>query len=302
MPSQLPYRGRFAPSPTGPLHFGSLVAATGSYLQAKQHNGEWLLRIDDIDPPREQKDAATSILKTLESFGFEWDSDILYQSNRSNRYQEAVDDLIDQQLAYYCNCSRASIIKKSGQTSNKIIYPGYCRDKSLNKSSDTSVRLRSSNEPISFNDLIQGKQNFNLEHTVGDFILQRRDRLYSYHLASGIDDVEQNITEVIRGADLLGCTPCHIYVQRSLNLSTPHYHHLPIAVDKSGQKLSKQTHAEPINAKNAVVLLYKTLKFLGQMPPLDLIDADLKDIWSWAIYHWRLDLIPKNTHITVDWK
>lgn len=301
MTFQLPYRGRFAPSPTGPLHFGSLVAATGSYLQAKLHNGEWLVRIDDIDPPREQKGAATDILKTLESFGFEWDSEVLYQSTRSKRYHEAVDELLNQNLAYHCNCSRASIIKNSGQISNKIIYPGYCRDKSLNQSAETSIRLRSNNDTIHFHDLIQGEQNFNIESDIGDFIIQRRDHLYSYHLASGIDDAEQGITEVIRGADLLECTPSHMFVQRNLKLSTPQYHHLPIAVDRTGQKLSKQTYAEPINAKNAVVLLYKTLKFLGQKPSKGLMDANQNDIWLWAKKNWQLDLIPKKTHITIDW-
>ena len=301
MAYQPPYRGRFAPSPTGPLHFGSLVAAMGSYLQAKYHNGEWLIRIDDIDPPREQKDAASKILKTLESFGFEWDSDVLYQSSRSKRYQEAVDDLVDQQLAYHCNCSRTSILKRSAQSGNKIIYPGYCRDKSLTQTAKTSIRLRSNSNLIQFTDLIQGEQNYNIEDSIGDFIIQRRDRLYSYHLASGIDDAEQNITEVMRGADLLDSTPCHIYVQRRLNLLSPDYTHLPIAIDKTGQKLSKQTHAEPIKTKNAVVLLYKTLKFLGQMPPVDLMDAHQNDIWLWAISHWRLDLIPKKIYLTEDW-
>ncbi|MDH5661013.1 MAG: glutamate--tRNA ligase family protein, partial [Gammaproteobacteria bacterium] len=175
------YRGRFAPSPTGPLHFGSLIAATGSYLQAKHQDGEWLLRIDDIDPPREQKGAIDDILRTLDGFGFEWDEKILYQSNRLQRYQEAVDELIKQQLAYPCSCSRASIIKKTGKIKGDIIYPGFCRNGPLVKSenlSDYSIRLRCNDEYIQFNDAIQGKQNIHLSNLNGDFIIQRRDRLF----------------------------------------------------------------------------------------------------------------------------
>ena len=210
------YRGRFAPSPTGPLHFGSLIAAVGSYLQAKHHQGEWLIRIDNIDPPREQKGAADDILKTLESFGFEWDYDVLYQSSKLQRYQDAVNDLIKQKLAYPCSCSKRSIKQKTGQTESEIIYPGYCRngpliksDEPLEKSSDYSIRLRCNNDLIHFEDAIQGKQDINLEKYKGDFIIQRRDRYFSYQLATGIDDAEQGITEVVRGADLLDCTPAH---------------------------------------------------------------------------------------------
>lgn len=290
------YRGRFAPSPTGPLHFGSLVAAMGSYLQAKHQNGEWLLRIDDIDPPREQKGAADDILRTLEGFGFEWDENVQYQSNRLERYQEAVHDLLKQRLAYPCSCSRKSIIKKTGQTKGETVYPGFCRDGPLEKlteSSDYSIRLRCNNDLIHFNDAIQGQQTCNLENLNGDFILQRRDGYFSYHLASGIDDAEQQITEVVRGADLLSCTPSQIHVQHMLNLSSPHYCHLPIAVNEKGQKLSKQSHAKPLDMKDSVALLCKTLKFLGQMPPIELMNANQEEIWKWAKNHWQLDLVPK---------
>ena len=299
MSPQPSYRGRFAPTPSGPLHFGSLIAATGSYLQAKSHHGEWLLRIDDIDPPREQKGAADGILKTLEGFGFEWDSEVLYQSTRTQRYQEAVDELIQQHVAYACSCSRKELLKNAEQTKSGTVYPGFCRTKLLNITAETSTRLRCDNEPVRFKDLIQGNQSIDMENHIGDFILQRRDRLFSYHLASGIDDVEQKITEVIRGADLLNCTPCHIHVQRRLNLPSPDYHHLPLAVYETGQKFSKQTHASPIEVKHSVVLLYNTLKFLGQMPPIHLMDSTQKDIWEWAKTNWRLDLVPKKIQITV---
>ena len=299
MSPQLSYRGRFAPTPSGPLHFGSLIAATGSYLQAKSLNGEWLLRIDDIDPPREQKGAADAILSTLEGFGFEWDSEVLYQSTRTQRYQEAVDELIQQRVAYACSCSRKALLKNTEQTKGGTIYPGFCRNKSLNITTETSTRLRCDNEPVQFVDLIQGNQSFDMENDIGDFILQRRDRIFSYHLASGIDDAEQQITEVVRGADLLNCTPCHIHVQRRLNLPSPQYHHLPIAINRTGQKFSKQTHASPIDAKDSVALLYNTLKFLGQMPPINLMDSSQQDIWKWAKINWRLNLVPQKLQITV---
>lgn len=291
------YRGRFAPSPTGPLHFGSLVAAMGSYLQAKTQNGEWLLRIDDIDPPREQKGAANDILRTLEGFGFEWDQDVLFQSKRQKRYQEAVYYLLEQKLAYPCSCSRKSILEKTGQSKGEAVYPGFCRNGTIEKlpeSSNNSIRLLSDNKLIKFDDGILGSQSFNLEKMSGDFILQRRDGYFSYHLASGVDDAEQNITEVVRGADLLNCTPSQIHVQHSLKLLPPMYSHLPIVMNETGQKLSKQSHAKPIEITESVDLLYKSLKFLGQMPPIELINTNNEDIWHWAKKHWRLELVSNN--------
>ncbi len=287
------YRGRFAPSPTGPLHFGSLVAAMGSYLQAKRQNGEWLLRIDDIDPPREQKGVVDNILKTLDGFGFEWNGEVLYQSNRRERYHEVVHHLLEQKLAYPCSCSRKSILEKTGQTKGETVYPGFCRNGPLENLSEYSIRLRCNHELIQFDDAILGPQSFDLEKMNGDFVLQRRDGYFSYHLASGIDDAEQGITEVVRGADLLNCSPGQIHVQQTLGLSPPLYCHLPIVLSESGQKLSKQSHAKPIDSKESVDLLYKSLKFLGQMPPIELMQSNNKEIWNWAINHWQLDLVSK---------
>ncbi len=303
MSQQSSYRGRFAPSPTGPLHFGSLIAAMGSYLQAKQQQGVWLLRIDDIDPPREQKGAATGILKTLEGFGFEWDEDVLYQSKRLNRYLDAVNDLMRQKQAYLCSCSRKSILKDSGQSKQQkqLVYPGYCRNRAISNHHDCSIRLRCENKLISFHDKIQGKQSINLEKDVGDFIIQRRDQYFSYQLASGIDDAEQNITEVVRGADLLKCTPCQRHVQKMLCLANPEYCHLPIVLGDNKQKLSKQNHAAAILEKNATSLLFKALKFLGQMPPIELMYDKKEDLWKWAKSNWRIDLVPKQPKLKIDW-
>ena len=295
MSGVIKYKGRFAPSPTGPLHFGSLVAAVGSYLQARHAKGKWLVRIDAIDPPREQEGAADNILSTLEQFGFEWDEQILYQSKRQSYYQDVVDELIRQQLAYPCSCSRSSILKKTGQRKGKIIYPGFCRNGPLEKLSDYSIRLRTNRELIRFNDLIMGEQTVDLEASQGDFIIQRRDHLFSYHLASGIDDVEQGITEVVRGSDLLNCTPNQLHVQHVLKFRSPQYCHLPIAVSENGQKLSKQTHAQPIEPHDAANLLVKTLKFLGQVPPIELINSSKEEVWNWAIKHWQLNLVPQQS-------
>lgn len=293
------YRGRFAPSPTGPLHFGSLIAATGSYLQAKHQNGTWLVRIDDIDPPREIKGAADNILKTLEGFGFEWDESVLYQSSRQQRYQDAVDSILASRLAYPCSCSRTYIQNNTPDNDGRLVYPGFCRNGPVLKHEDDketveySTRLLCDNEPVQFTDAIQGKQIFDLKKLSGDFIIKRRDHYFSYQLASGIDDAEQGITEVVRGSDLLDCTAQQISIQKALNLSTPQYCHLPIAVNSDGQKLSKQNHATPIKTENAAVLLYKTLKFLGQLPPTNLQEGNLQDIWKWSKTHWRLDLVPR---------
>ena len=300
MPISNIYRGRFAPSPTGPLHFGSLVAAVGSYLQAKHQHGEWLVRIDDIDPPREIDGAADNILKTLEDFGFEWDESVLYQSSRHHYYQEIVDELVKQELAYPCSCSRTSILKKTGQVKGDTIYPGFCRNGPLENSSDYTIRVRCNSEPICFNDAIQGEQNFNLEKNHGDFVIQRRDHYFAYHLATGIDDSEQKITEVVRGADLLNCTPNQLHIQRILNLSSPQYSHLPVAVSYDGQKLSKQNHAKAINPSESVELLYKTLKFLGQMPSIELMNVSQEEIWDWAIKHWQLHLVPQKSQQTIN--
>jgi len=295
-----PYRGRFAPSPTGDLHFGSLIAAVGSYLQAQTNNGDWFIRIDDIDPPREIAGASQSILNTLEQFGFEWDGEVSYQSHNLKSYQEVVEHLIETKQAYTCSCSRSDIINKTQQDKGQIIYPGFCRQGALKKQSEMSVRLLCADDStVEFSDAIQGKQIINIEKTIGDFIIQRRDKHFSYHLASGYDDGTQDITEVVRGADLLNCTASQLYIQKVLKLESPDYCHLPVAVNSQGQKLSKQSFAEPINPANSVELLYKTLKFLGQMPPIDLLKGSQQDMWLWAKSHWQLRLVPQLYQLTV---
>ncbi len=281
------YIGRFAPSPTGPLHFGSLVAAVGSYLEAKKNSGKWLLRIEDIDPPREVTGATTSIIKTLEEFDFEWDGDILYQSQRYDIYQEYVDKLIAESQAYPCGCSRKEIAAASPRSANGMVYPGTCRD-GLNDKDPRSTRLLTENIDIHFKDQVQGEILQNLEADSGDYIIRRADGLYAYNLAVVIDDQLSGITDIVRGYDLIPCTCQHIYLQRVLHFDTPSYTHLPIAVNNSGQKLSKQNLAKEVNSAQRVKTLYDAITFLNQAPDKSLLNAELQDIWEWAITNWDI--------------
>lgn len=283
------YVGRFAPSPTGLLHFGSLIAAAGSYLDARTNNGRWLLRIDDIDPPREQPGATDGILRSLEQFGFEWDGAVLLQSTRNEAYRAALAQLHEQGLTFFCTCSRKQIAEEGDRA-----YPGTCRQRRIPPPGrEHSIRLCVDAENTGFNDLIQGAYAQNLRNDVGDFVLLRRDGFYSYHLACSVDDAFQGVTRAVRGADLLDSTPRQIHLQTLLKLSNPQYAHLPVALNVDGQKLSKQNLARELDAGRREQLLWEALRFLGQQPPSDLRNADLKSIWDWAFVHWSLDNVPK---------
>lgn len=283
------YVGRFAPSPTGPLHFGSLIAAVGSYLDARAHSGKWLLRIDDIDPPREQPGAASSILRSLEQFGFEWDGAVLLQSTRGEAYREALRQLQDGGQVFFCTCSRKQIAEE-GDT----VYPGTCRQcVNAPPGKKYSIRLRIDVETTAFTDLVQGTYAQNLSTDVGDFVLLRRDGFYSYHLACSVDDAWQGVTHVVRGADLLDSTPRQIHLQRLLSLATPQYAHLPVATNTDGQKLSKQNLARALDTEHREQLIWDALQFLGQEPPLQLKRASLATLWEWALANWSLHKIPK---------
>ena len=244
-----------------------------------------------------------SIHLVNKAFGFEWDGAVLYQSDNQQHYQEITNQLLKSELAYPCSCSRRSVLKKTGQIKGQgeIFYPGFCRQGPLlnsQESPDYSIRLRCNHRTIQFDDYIQGQQSVDLEKTRGDFILQRRDQYFSYQLASGVDDAEQGITEVVRGADLIECTPCQLYVQHVLQLRSPQYCHIPTAVNAAGQKLSKLTHAAAISPNNSVELLYKALKFLGQQPPIALMGETKDELWRWAINHWQLELVSKKLQQT----
>jgi len=284
------YRGRFAPSPSGPLHFGSLVAATASYLQARHRGGEWWVRIDDIDPPREAAGASDAILRVLEAFGFEWDGSVDYQSQRLARYRDALAQLQAAGLVYPCGCSRKTISEQHPDG----VYPGTCRGGLAPGHSVRAWRLRIPEHVIEYKDNILGMQRVDLTREVGDFVLWRADGYVAYQLATGLDDAEQGITEVVRGADLLDSTPRQRLVQTALGLPNPDYAHHPVVVGRHGQKLSKQNQAPPLDVKQASALLAAALEFLGHPLPASMRGDSLDQIWQWALQHWDLEQIPKS--------
>jgi glutamyl-Q tRNA(Asp) synthetase len=315
-----PYRGRFAPSPTGPLHFGSLVAAVGSYLEAKTRGGAWLLRMEDLDPPREQPGAGDAILRTLEACGMCWDGEIMYQSRRSAAFAEALARLRTQGLVYPCACTRREIADShlafarsahepplahaggrgaggEGDRDGAPIYPGTCRKGIAAGKAPRATRLRVEGDAIEFEDGLQGRIRQDLAAEVGDFVLQRADGLYAYQLAVVVDDAEQGITDVVRGADLLDSTPRQIYLQRLLGLPAPRYLHLPAAVNAAGEKLSKQTLAPPVDAQDPVPALVQVMQLLGQTPPACLRRATLRAFWDWAFLNWKTERIPRRRRL-----
>jgi len=290
------YIGRFAPSPTGPLHFGSLIAAVASYAEAKKQHGKWLVRMEDLDKPREIAGAAEEIIKTLSAFGFEWDGEILYQSQRAAYYQAAFDQLINQGFIYPCSCSRKEIADSASIGIEGAIYQGTCLIHKLKPNTPLAWRIKTNDEAWGFTDAIQTNNSKilsqNLSKDIGDFVLKRADGFFAYQLAVVVDDAAQGITHIVRGADLLSSTPRQIYLQHLLNFKQPHYAHVPIAVNAAGEKLSKQTLAEAINSQHASSLLTKTLQFLGQSAPPELQESTIEDVWDWTFKHWDLNKIP----------
>ena len=290
--------GRFAPSPTGPLHFGSLIAALASYCEAKTQGGKWLVRMEDLDKPREVAGAADHILKTLETFGFEWDGEVIYQSHRNHLYQEALNQLQAASLIYKCDCSRKEIADSAEHGIDGLIYPGICRHKEALRTPSAS-RVIVDAKPILFTDAIQGSIEQTLAQDVGDFVLKRADGLYAYQLAVVVDDFEQGVTHILRGADLLNSSPRQIYLQQLLRYPTPEYAHIPIANNANNEKLSKQTLAPAIDRSQASTLLKQALAFLGQDPPMDLVQCNPTEILQWAKQHWDIKKIPHQRSIVL---
>lgn len=272
------YIGRFAPSPTGPLHFGSLYTALASFLQARSQQGLWLLRIDDLDIPRNVKGSASSILKTLDAFGLLWDGSVVYQSQTLDVYHESLDKLIKDKLIYPCTCSRKTLTD---------IYSGLCRDKHIPPNSPHSLRIKTDNRIISFNDELQGLISHNLAEQHGDYILKRKDQIIAYQFAVVIDDDRQHINHVVRGYDLLDSTPRQIYLQQTLRLATPDYMHVPVIIDEQGYKLSKQTLATAVDVKKPHAVIFELLTLLKQNPPCELQHAPSTELLNWAIEHWN---------------
>ncbi|MAS23840.1 MAG: tRNA glutamyl-Q(34) synthetase GluQRS [Oceanospirillaceae bacterium] len=274
------YTGRFAPSPTGPLHFGSLLAALASYLDARAHHGRWLIRIEDLDPPREDPTAADSILRTLEAYGFEHDGEIRYQSQRHDAYQQNLDRLIHQQQAFPCQCSRKQLDGKP--------HHGNCH---CCATADIAWRfLAPEKGEFCFDDGLQGRwcEDFS---AIGDFVLKRRDGPWSYQLAVISDDIDQGITHIVRGIDLIDSTARQALLYQALNQPLPAWSHIPVALEANGQKLSKQNLARPIAADSISDTLFTALLWLRQQPPQTLRGAPAGELLSWAIAHWRSDAL-----------
>lgn len=289
--------GRFAPSPTGPLHFGSLVAAVGSAAQARSCGGRWLVRIEDLDAQRCRPGADRAILRELERLGFAWEEPPVWQSRRTGLYRAALEELAAQDLTYACACSRREIADSASVADGSLRYPGRCRRGLPPGRPARATRLivdaGQTDVVVRYADKIQGEIVQDVESEIGDFVIERVDGQFAYQLAVVIDDAAQGVTEVVRGADLLESTPRQILLQRMLGLPTPSYAHLPVALDGRGHKLSKQTLARPINARPAAELLCAAFEFLGQRPPAGLERAVPQDVWSWATENWDLSRVPR---------
>ncbi len=286
------YIGRFAPSPSGPLHFGSLIAALGSYFQAKANQGQWLVRIEDIDPPREMPGASELILRTLEAYQLEWDGEVVYQSQRHHLYQQQIDAWIRSGQAYYCQCTRKAIKESGGY------YLGTCRDKQLSNETPSATRLRMTQPVYEFIDQKHGRLTIPHPLAEEDFIIKRRDGLFAYNLAVVLDDIDQGVTEVVRGADLIEPTGRQISLYKMLGQSPIHYLHLPLALGENGQKLSKQNHAPAIDNSNPKPALLEAMHFLGFQLDPHIEQANLDEIIAWGVENWQICQLPNTTEIT----
>ena len=292
------YIGRFAPSPTGLLHIGSLLTALASYADARANRGKWLVRMEDLDPPREMPGAAAHILHTLEAFGFEWDGEVVRQSRRHSLYRDALDRLKEKGLLYPCYCSRKDWQAAAAQGADGFVYNGHCRRPEDRPHTDKppARRIRVNEQPSGFDDGIVGHYAQNLARDIGDFVLLRADGFWAYQLAVVADDADQGITHIVRGQDLLVSTPRQIYLQRCLGFATPHYAHLPLLINKHGQKWSKQTLAPALDENHKEQLLRQVLQYLN-LPPAPEVSRP-QALLSWAIEHWQPHKIPIRDIVT----
>lgn len=279
------YVGRFAPSPTGPLHLGSLTTAVASYLHARQAGGQWLVRIEDIDPPRAVPGASDDILRTLEAFDLHWDGPVLYQSQRHEQYAATAQRLLLHGLAFRCSCSR-SALREAGAEGGP--YPGTCRTRTIHEQ-PTALRVFVEAGLERFIDGLQGEIVTDLAATTGDYVIWRRDDLPAYHLAVVTDDAAQGVTTIVRGCDLIEPTAVHLHLQRVLGLEAPQYFHTPVLLNASGQKLSKQTGAVAVRAADRAAVAHRVLERLGATVPNELAGSTPRDLWRWAVEDWRIE-------------
>ena len=283
VPRRQAYRGRFAPSPTGPLHLGSLTAAVASYLQSRSNQGRWLVRIEDIDPPREIAGAAAHQIQTLAAFGMVSDESVTYQSRSLPLHERAIAHLRAAGLAYDCGCSRRDL-PASG------VYPGTCRSGIAAGKAARSIRFRIPETPVTLADRVYGTSVYRLEEICGDFVIRRADGLIAYQLAVVVDDIDAGITEIVRGSDLLDSSPRQQALYAALEAPAPDWLHLPLIVDRKGEKLSKSTRADPVEQHAPVRAMAMALTALGHRPPGR---RGLQGLWDWAIANWTPARIPR---------
>ena len=279
------YAGRFAPSPSGDLHLGSLYTAAASYLDARTRGGQWRVRMEDVDVPRVVPGSSDAILRTLQEFGFEWDGEVVYQSRRTDHYEAALEMLRSRGLLFECSCSRT-------QLADEDRYPGHCRDAPRVPDTPTALRLRVEPGHIQFTDRIQGTFRQDVAAASGDLVLRRRDGLFAYLLAVVVDDDAQGITHVVRGADLLDTTPRQIHLQRALGMASPSYAHVPVLVEADGSKLAKSARSMRADAAAVLPQLLRVFTLLQLSPPPELRDGSRDDAWRWALGRWNTVSIP----------
>ena len=283
-----PWIGRFAPSPTGPLHLGSLVAAVASYMIAKQKGGLWLVRIEDLDPPREVAGASQSILTSLEDFGLFWDGEVVYQGQRNALYQQRLEEIIEQKIVYQCDCSRKMIAARS-----QGVYGGFCRDRGLHADSGQALRVKFPSGFEVFNDQILGPCQFKSVLDRQDFVIKRRDGMFAYQLAVVADDIEQGINHIVRGQDIIDSTPRQNFLYHCFAETKPGYYHLPLVRDNSGEKLSKGQGASAVDKRHATKLLLKALQHLGQNIDFHMLDSKPIEIINYYEKNWQLDKLTR---------
>lgn len=288
--------GRFAPSPTGALHLGSLCTALASFLDARSQNGFWYLRIDDLDTARNVQGAADDILKTLDTLGLHWDGEVFYQTRHLSVYRQIIDDLLKQQLVYPCSCSRKDLIIDGNGV---LFYPGTCRNHPVHSNTEHALRVKTDDRVLLFEDELQGSISQCLLERGGDFIVRRKDQIIAYQFAVVVDDWLQKITRVVRGADLLLETPKQIYLQQLLNFSSPKYQHVAVLTDSSGNKLSKQTLAPAVDVDKPQHVIFKLLTLMRQNPSVELLDLTVTELLDWAISHWNPHSLKSIASITV---
>jgi len=286
------YRGRFAPTPTGPLHFGSIVAALASFLDARKNNGQWLIRIEDIDPLRESPGASSDILQTLEAHHLLWDESVRYQSQRSDAYDVFIEQLRNDGHTYLCPCSRKTLIENNGS------HSAECRPAQPKGSQQLATRFHTESKNYPWQDLLLGQQSYAATEGLDDFVIKRKEGFYAYQMAVVCDDIDQNISHIIRGSDLLDSTPPQLALYQAANTSPPQLGHIPVVVNASGQKLSKQNQAPAICNVTASLNLQEALFILNHPIPKELHRAPANDIINWAIPNWSLDKLPRTLAIT----